>query len=199
MEQIQVEGPHPFTVRSMRPEDEAGVARVLEACDDYFVAATGSPTLPADVQSLYYALPEGAGFEQKRLLVLCDGATVVGVVDAVEGHPDASTCSVGLFVLVPELRREGIGTRAAQQLLKKAAARGLRRMTATCPEDWTPGLAFLESLDFEIRTPKQKLSSPVGNHLRLPAERELCTAVRELREDTDRAPAEADGGDRDTS
>ncbi|MER5728377.1 GNAT family N-acetyltransferase [Streptomyces sp. NPDC002138] len=164
----------------MRPEDESDVARVLAACDDYLLAATGSAALPADVQSLYYSLPDGADFEQKQLWVVCDGATVVGVVDAVTGHPDRLGCSVGLFLLDPKARREGLGTRAARQLLREAAARGMRYVTATCPQSWAPGLAFLVRMGFDMSAPDQEAGPTVGNRLRFPAENGLCTAVRKL-------------------
>ena len=180
MQQFRIPGDPSLTARPMLPGDEPQVSRVLAACDDYLIEATGSPALPADVQSLYYSLPEGADFEQKRLLVLCDGAATVGVVDAVVGHPDGDSCSVGLFLLDPEVRRKGVGTRVARHLLREAAARGLRRVTATCPESWLPGIVFLRTLDFEVHPPQQDPAPTVGNRLRFPAERGLCTAVREL-------------------
>ncbi|KOU80819.1 hypothetical protein ADK94_27950 [Streptomyces sp. XY593] len=181
-------------VRPMRPEDEPEVARVLAACDDYFLAATGSSALPADVQSLYYSLPDGADFEQKHLLVLCDGPTVVGVVDVVAGHPDRLGCSVGLFLLDPAVRRTGMGTRVAQHLLREAATRGMQYVTATCPQSWAPGRAFLAKMGFEVSAPAQDSGPTVGNRLRYPAEQGLCTAVRTL----DAAPTDAGHPDRGT-
>ncbi|MFD9368848.1 GNAT family N-acetyltransferase [Streptomyces sp. NPDC060020] len=178
----------------MRPEDEPDVARVLAACDDYLLAATGSPALPADVQSLYYSLPDGADFERKHLLVLCDGSTVVGVVDVVAGHPDRLGCSVGLFLLDPKVRRTGMGTRAARHLLREAAARGMRYVTATCPQSWAPGRAFLVKMGFEVSAPAEDSGPTVGNRLRFPAEQGLCTAVRTL----DGAPPDAGHPDRGT-
>ncbi|MEW2164637.1 GNAT family N-acetyltransferase [Streptomyces sp. NPDC007084] len=180
VEQFRISDEPPLTARPLLPEDETGVARVFEACDDYFLAATGSAALPADVQSLYYALPEGADFTQKHLLVLCEKETVVGVVDAVAAHPDAPTLSVGLFLLAPAARRAGLGTRAARHLLGQAAAQGMRRVTATCPRDWAPGIAFLTSLGFEERRPRQDSGPTVGNRLRFPAETGLRTFVRDV-------------------
>ncbi|MGW1600502.1 N-acetyltransferase family protein [Streptomyces eurythermus] len=176
-------------IRPLEPEDEAGVARLLAACEDYFVAATGSAALPADVQSLYYSLPEGADFDRKHLLVLRHEDTPVGLVDAVEGHPDPATCSVGLFLLHPRVRGAGLGTRAARHLLREAEARGTRRVTATCPPDWAPGIAFLGRLGFEVRRPEPRQSPTVGNRLRRPAETRLCTAVLRLGAGAGRAPA----------
>ncbi|MFD5079414.1 GNAT family N-acetyltransferase [Streptomyces sp. NPDC058371] len=186
MERFRISEKAALTARPMLPEDEPGVARVLAACDDYLLTATGSTALPADVQSLYYSLPEGADFAQKHLLVLCEGADVVGVVDATAAHPDDRTLSVGLFLLDPEVRRTGVGTSAARHLLQEAAAQGLSRVTATCPQDWVPGIAFLEKLGFEVQAPPEDAASTVGNRLRLPAETGLCTAVRDLNE----APAD---------
>ncbi|MFF9021297.1 GNAT family N-acetyltransferase [Streptomyces eurythermus] len=189
METFGTRAPGEPAIRPLAPEDEAGVARLLAACEDYFTAATGSAALPADVQSLYYSLPEGADFDQKHLLVLWHEDTPVGLVDAVRGHPDPATCSVGLFLLHPRARGAGLGTRAARHLLREAEARGTRRVTATCPPDWAPGIAFLRRLGFEVRLPGPQQSATVGNRLRRPAETRLCTAVLRLGADADGDPA----------
>ncbi|MET9907360.1 GNAT family N-acetyltransferase [Streptomyces sp. NPDC006476] len=163
-------------VRELAPEDEAGVARLFAACEDYFVAATGAPALAADVQSLYYALPEGADVDQKRLLVLCRGEEVVGLADLVDRHPDAASCSVGLFLVAPDVRRAGVGTGVARRLIEEAAGRGMGTVTATCPSGWEPGLEFLRSLGFEIGAPQESTGDTIGNRTRYPAETGLRTA-----------------------
>ncbi|MFJ9905159.1 GNAT family N-acetyltransferase [Streptomyces sp. NPDC101152] len=163
-------------VRELRPEDEAGVARLFASCEDYFVAATGAPALPADVQSLYYALPEGADLDQKRLLVLCRGEEVVGLADLVDRHPDAERLSVGLFLIAPKARRTGLGTAVARRLTEEAAGRGIRTVTATCPSDWKPGLGFLHALGFELGPPREMTGDTLGNRTRHPAETGLHTA-----------------------
>jgi GNAT superfamily N-acetyltransferase len=185
MDEIEVAVGGPVTVREMRPEDEAGVGRLFAACADYFTAATGTQALPADVQSLYYALPEGADFEQKRLLVVCRGADgVVGLVDVVDRYPDAGSCSVGVFLLAPGARRQGIGTGVARRLAEEAAGRGMRTVLATCPADWEPGMGFLRGLGFEIGTSAAPPGATVGNRTRHPGENGLRTARLDL--DADR-------------
>ncbi|MFR0352316.1 GNAT family N-acetyltransferase [Streptomyces sediminimaris] len=180
MEEIAAADGGPVTVREMRPEDEAGVGRLFAACEDYFVAATGAPALPADVQSLYYALPEGADFEQKRLLVLCRGGDVVGLADLVDRFPEAGSCSVGVFLVAPGARRRGVGAGVARRLIGEAAGRGMRTVVATCPGTWEPGLGFLRSLGFEIGRPEETAGATVGNRTRHPGERDLRTARLEL-------------------
>ncbi|MFE7612322.1 GNAT family N-acetyltransferase [Streptomyces celluloflavus] len=191
MESFTIRAPGRLAVRPLRPEDEVGVAQLSAACDDYFVAATGSTALTADGQSMHYSLPDGADFYQKHLLVLMREDTPVGLVDAVEGHPEPTTCSVGLFLLDPQARGKGLGTRAAQHLLREAEARGTRHVTATCPRSWARGIAFLEQLGFAVSQPEPQSSTAVGNRLRRPTERQLCTAVRRLGNDAVGAPAAA--------
>lgn len=169
-----------MTVREIRPEDEPDVAALFASCEDYFVAATGNPALPGDVQSLYYALPEGADFDRKRLLVMCRGEEVVGLVDVVDRHPDAESCSVGVFLVAPEARRERIGTNVAGRLIEEVAARGMRKVVATCPMGWESGLGFLRGLGFQIGAPEGQAGGTVGNRLRHPAETGLCTAELRL-------------------
>ncbi|MCX5047833.1 MULTISPECIES: GNAT family N-acetyltransferase [unclassified Streptomyces] len=168
------------TVREMRPEDEPGVAALFASCEDYFVAATGNPALPGDVQSLYYALPDGADFDQKRVLVMCRGERVVGLVDVVDRHPDVESCSVGMFLVAPEARREGLGASVAGRLIEEAAGRGMRTVAATCPGEWEPGLGFLRSLGFEVGAPKAHAGGAMGNRTRRAEETGLCTARLQL-------------------
>jgi hypothetical protein len=55
------------SVRDLEPEDEDAVLEVFTASEDWFVAETGQPSAPGDVQSCLYVLPEGNDFEDKVL------------------------------------------------------------------------------------------------------------------------------------
>lgn len=49
------------TVREqLEPDGEPAVLELFADCSDWFEATTGPPPGPSDVQSLFYALPEGA-------------------------------------------------------------------------------------------------------------------------------------------
>jgi GNAT superfamily N-acetyltransferase len=111
----------PVTVREqVEPDDQAGLLELFDACAEWFIDAFGHPSGPGDVQSLFYALPEGSTFEDKRLFVVHDAARVIGLVDAVLRHPDSRSCSVGVFLVHPEYRRRGLGTAIARVLAREA-------------------------------------------------------------------------------
>src|SRR4051812_28938289 len=74
-------------VRELEARDEPAVSDVFTASEDYFVALTGDRALSGDVQSLFYAAPEGVSPDAKLLLVAELDCETVGVIDVVPGHP----------------------------------------------------------------------------------------------------------------
>jgi GNAT superfamily N-acetyltransferase len=143
------------TVRDVLPADEPELIRLFDACEDYFAAATGLPAGPGDVQSLFYSLPDGADVRDKQVLVVeAPSGELVGLVDLVLHYPDPDACAVGLFLLRPDARRHGLGSALAAALLQRAADGGVRRITATVPEGWEPGRAFLAARSFTLSEPE---------------------------------------------
>ncbi|MFD8674400.1 GNAT family N-acetyltransferase [Streptomyces seoulensis] len=137
-------------LREPGPADEAALLKMFEECEDWFTAATGLPSAPGDVQSLYYALPEGADPGDKVLLLVERGGEVAGLVDAVRDWPEPGAVAVGLFLLAPWARGRGLGRAVAESLL----ARGAARVTATVPAGWRAGERFLEGLGFALGAPE---------------------------------------------
>ncbi|MDF3301939.1 GNAT family N-acetyltransferase [Streptomyces tropicalis] len=162
-------------VREPEPADEGALLTLFEECEDWFEAATGLPSAPGDVQSLYYALPEGAGPQDKVLLVVERDGVVAGVVDAVCDHPVPGAVAVGLFLLAPWARGRGLGRAVAEALL--ARAEGVTRVTASVPPGWRPGERFLERLGFTLHAPSD-LGPRSGN--RRPGPRETAPRRAEL-------------------
>ncbi|MEU6368372.1 GNAT family N-acetyltransferase [Streptomyces sp. NPDC046931] len=142
------------TLREAVPEDEPGVLALFEDGAAYVEAATGLPSGPADLQSLYYSLPPGADWRDKLILVVTeDAGRVVGIIDAVRNHPVPGACAVGLFLLHPSLWGTGTGRAVATALLDRAAASGTTLVTATVPVGWSRGRRFLASLSFRFTDP----------------------------------------------
>ncbi|MGV4926079.1 GNAT family N-acetyltransferase [Streptomyces sp. BHT-5-2] len=159
-----------YAVREADPDDEPAMWALFEAATAYFEAATGLPPGPADVQSLYYSLPPGADWRDKRVLVVTEeaptsGATpatpaIAGIIDVVLRFPKPDACSVGLFLLHPSLWGTALGPALAGSLLERAAASGIRRVTATVPSGWERGRRFLSSLSFTPAGPSPQGSAP---------------------------------------
>lgn len=150
----------PIVVREqIEPDDEPGILELFAACDDWFEAVTGGPSGHGDVQSLFYSLPEGRSFEDKRLFTVRDGDKIVGLVDAVLGYPHRNAVAVGQFLVAPSHRGRGLGTAVASVLLAEARAAGLEQVTTTAHDAWPAGQAFLRRLGFTIGP----VTEPAGN------------------------------------
>ncbi|MFI5682678.1 GNAT family N-acetyltransferase [Streptomyces sp. NPDC051636] len=154
-------------VREPEPSDEAPLPALFEACEDWFVAATGLPSAPGDVQSLFYSLPDGARPEDKVLLVVERDGAVTGLVEAVRDHPEPGVVAVGMFLLAPWARGRGLGRALAGSL--PARAEGVTRVTATVPPGWRPGERFLERLGFALDE-GSAVGAEVGNRRAGPRE-----------------------------
>ncbi len=131
-------------LRDFTPADEPEVLRLFADCDDWFQAATGHPSGPGDVQSLFYALPAGAAFEQKHLLV-AQAEGMIGFVDLVLDHPAPDQASIGFFLVPKDLRRWGIGTEMAKALAERFPS--VTRVHVRL-DDFKPGNEFLRAMGF---------------------------------------------------
>lgn len=149
---LSVDG-HPVVVRDLEPADEQAVLAVFAASDDWFVAATGQPSAPGDVQSAYYSLPEGYEFDDKVLLVIEADREIVGFVDALRRYPHTASVGIGTFLIRPEFRRLGIGRTVAQALSDAAVEQDFVQVSTHVVEDWTPGRKFLATLGATFSKP----------------------------------------------
>jgi len=135
-------------LRAFAPADAEAALRVLLADEDFAVASTGYLPAAGDLQSLFYALPEGASPDVKQILVAVADDEIVGVVDALLGWPASETVTVGLFLIHPRCRRTGIGSRVLGMGVDRMRAGGFRQVRAGCPRGWEPGERFLAGHGF---------------------------------------------------
>ena len=149
---LSVDG-HPVVVRDLEPADEQAVLAVFTASDDWFLAATGQPSAPGDVQSAYYSLPEGYEFDDKVLLVIEADREVVGFIDALRRYPHIASVGIGTFLIRPEFRRLGIGRAVAGALTAAALEKDFVQISTHVVEGWTPGRRFLAALGATFSKP----------------------------------------------
>lgn len=171
-------------IRQFEPADEPAVARLLTDSADWFEFATGNPPADGDVQSLFYSLPEGADADDKRVLVVVPMSAedeVIGLVEAVVRHPVPTGCAVGLFLIRPDCRRQGLGAAVTDALVTQAVAEGITLVTATNAVGWAPGEAFLRRTGFELDEQPLERNGKVGNRSVGSRERPVVSARLALR------------------
>jgi GNAT superfamily N-acetyltransferase len=105
-------------------EQGPAIEALLARCIDFYRFRGYFEVGPAEVQSLYIGLPEGADYSQKQLTAAFAGERAVAVLDVILGYPTPCEAIVGLILVDPEFRSRGIGTLLLDSARRAASSRG---------------------------------------------------------------------------
>lgn len=139
---------------SVRPitanrETEAAVQALHERAADYVLRIWGLPADPDSGRDFFARLPPGRTQEHKHTLGVFDGDRMVGCIDLVRGWPDEATAVIGLLLLEPAVRGQGVGRLAWQAIETQARAwPEIRFLRAVVVESNDVARPFWEHLGF---------------------------------------------------
>lgn len=136
-------------VEALRPADAGRVQPLYEACADYFQLAYGEPPAATAAHDEFFDIPERHHPDQIHLFGLRPaGGDPLALISAVRDYPEAGAWFLGLMLVHPAFRRQGIGAqfyRAFEQWLR--TEEGTRVLLAVI-EPNTGGLRFWQRLGF---------------------------------------------------
>ena len=145
-----------FSAVRMSSGDIPAIQELHERCGDYFLLAEGCDTRPTSAAEDLADLPPGKDLADKFLFGIRSGAgTLVGVLDLLRDYPDPGVWTIGLLMLDPAARGEGLGTRAYEAAREWVRAQGGHTTSLAVLEQNTPAERFWRRRGFaEIaRTP----------------------------------------------
>jgi ribosomal protein S18 acetylase RimI-like enzyme len=131
-------------------EDGKRLQSLCERCADYYELVEGNPPNSAAAQSLFYAVPDGKGSDDKLLIGLFTITDqLIGVVDIIRDYPEDRTWYVGLLLIEPAYRSKGIGTVVYRALEDWAVSCGARQIRLSVLEENERAYSFWEQIGFE--------------------------------------------------
>ena len=136
-----------WEIRPVEEDDFDAVLAMLERCSDFF-DLSGIPITAESMRQDIAELPPRCMPEQKRYVALWKDGAPWMALDLVEGWPRPKTLFVGLFVMDPALRRQGVGRTVMTALLKAAKGAGFDRARLGCLLDNPSGHAFWQAMGF---------------------------------------------------
>lgn len=139
-----------YKVRPLQPGDEGLVQALLEDCADYFELVTGLPPGPSAGASLLAERPEGRGPEDKFVFgVFAEPAGLIGALDVIRDHPHPRDWFIGLMLLSPPHRGQGLGRRLYLALETWAAGQGAQSILLGVVQQNERACRFWKRLGFE--------------------------------------------------
>ena len=144
-----IPAPVGYLLMILAPEDESQVHALLERCADYIELVSGLPPSPATTHDLYMALPEGKGYEDKFLIGLfTPDNELIGVLDAIRDHPQQKEWYLGLLLLEPEQRGQGLGEQVYHAFEHWVAQQDAQAIRLTVAEQNERAYRFWQRLGF---------------------------------------------------
>ena len=115
----------PHTATRLRLADAPALQRLCERCSDYYELEGRVPTPPGTAEDVLTSLPPGKADDDKHVIgVVAPDGELVGVLDLIRDYPGEHEWWLGLFLLDPQARAAGLGSRVLQEVERVVAAAG---------------------------------------------------------------------------
>ena len=99
-----------YSVRPLSPADTEQLQGLCEQCSDFNLLVDGEPISPTAAQELFQETPPGRSLADKFIFGLIDRrGDVVGVLEGMRDYPEAHIWWIGLLMLAPSVRQQGLG------------------------------------------------------------------------------------------
>ena len=112
-------------LHTLAPGDEALLQRVFEACADHFTVLTGQPLSPSAAAGELAACAATPG-RDVAVLTLAETGEDVGAVGWWAGNPEPDRALLGMLMIHPVHRRQGLAREALDALQVWLRGRGIR-------------------------------------------------------------------------
>lgn len=137
-----------LALRPLAPGDEAGLQAVFEAAGDHFLPLTGRPEPDPDAAAREVEGGARTPGRDVALVSLHESGEPVGALGWWRGHPEPDVALVGMLLVVPARRGEGIAREALGALEEWLRSTGIRRLRTGVSTRDRRAPAVLEALGF---------------------------------------------------
>lgn len=153
---------HPdYTVSRLTVQDADALQRLFETCGDFFELTNGMPPIPTAARDEFSDVPDGKSPQDIHAFgLVAHRSILVGVIIAVQHYPDAETWWIGLMLLAPEHRGQGIGAKFYRAFEQWLAEHGVVHVSLCAIAPNHTGRQFWQQMGFEVI--RRTASRPYG-------------------------------------
>lgn len=148
-----------YSVKRLVPKDAEVLQQLYEQCTEFALLTDGQPPLPTAAREEFDAVPEGKTTQDKYIFGLFDPDDIlVGMIESIRYYPDNETWWLGLMMLAPEQRGQGLGSKFYRAFERWVSSQGVPRISLSVVEANESGLQFWKKMGFEVirKTPPRQ-------------------------------------------
>lgn len=141
---------HGYKINSLCKDNYEIVEKLCEECSEYFMLQDGvSPSMEA-VNEIFVELPPNKNYEDKFVLGIYKvDNKLVGIIDIVKDFPTAGEWMLGLMLIKPDERGNGLGTTIHEALSKWAINLGAKSFRIGVMQDNYNAIKFWSGLGYK--------------------------------------------------
>lgn len=140
-----------YSAKLLKPEDAAVLQPLYEQCTEFAFLTDGQPPSSMAAREEFDALPDGKTSKDKYILGLFNPQNhLIGMIESIRHYPDNQTWWLGLMMLSPEQRGQGLGSEFYQAFENWVLGQAVRQVFLSGVEANERGLQFWKSLGFEV-------------------------------------------------
>lgn len=124
------------------------VEKLCEKCSDYYLLHDGILPSKKEIDKIFTTLPPNKSYEDKFVLGIYKFDKLVGIVDIIKDFPDVGEWMLGLILINPEERGNGLGKIVHKALSEWAIGLGATSFRIGVIEDNYNGIKFWSSLGY---------------------------------------------------
>jgi GNAT superfamily N-acetyltransferase len=143
---------HPgYSVQLLNPPDAGILQTLYERCTEFALLTDGHPPAPSAARDAFEAVPDGKTTKDKYILGLFDPQNeLIRMIESIRHYPDQETWWIGLMMLNPEQRGQGLGAEFYQAFEQWAAAQAVNQISLSVIEANELGFQFWQRLGFKV-------------------------------------------------
>ncbi|MCY6371154.1 GNAT family N-acetyltransferase [Clostridium ganghwense] len=134
----------PLTIEKIKIIEE-----LCEKCSDYYILHDGIVPSKEDTKEIFEAIPPNKNYKDKFVLgIFKDNKQLVGIIDIVKDFPVIGQWMLGLMLIDPKERGNGLGKMAHEALIQWATNLGAKSFRIGVIEDNYKGIKFWSDLGY---------------------------------------------------
>ncbi len=140
-----------FTAKQLVIEDAELLQELCEQCADFSQLVEGTSPSPGGAHEIFRGLPRGKNARDKFVFGFYGPDNrLLAVIESIYGYPDGQTWWIGLMMVAPAYRGQGLGKVFYRAFEQWVAAQNIFRISLGVIEENTSGLEFWKAMGFEV-------------------------------------------------